>query len=326
MKQDPAPPELLSIDGLSVVFDTDEGALRAVDDVSFDVREGEVVGLVGESGCGKSVTAMSALRLVPSPPGRVTAGRILFRGRDLLALPIAELRGIRGREISTVFQDPMTSLSPLHRVGAQLAEALQLHRRVGSAEARTHAVAWLEKVGLPDAEQRLDNYPHQLSGGMRQRVMIAMALMLDPALVIADEPTTALDVTVQAQVFDVMMHARRAETSVLLITHDMGVVWERCRRVVVMYAGQVVEQGTVEEVFERPLHPYTAGLLAAIPSRQPRGGRLSTIPGQVPSPMAFPTGCRFHDRCPRAFDRCRSEAPPLYRPRAGCLARCFLHA
>jgi oligopeptide/dipeptide ABC transporter ATP-binding protein len=316
---------LLQIEDLSVHFDTDEGTVRAVDGVSLDIRRGEALGLVGESGCGKSVTALSVLRLIPSPPGHIAAGRILFHGDDLLRLPIARLRAVRGRAISMIFQEPMTALSPLHRIGAQLAETLQFHRNIRSDDAWRTGADWLRRVGIPDPADRMLAYPHELSGGMSQRVMIAMALMLDPELVIADEPTTALDVTIQAQVFDLMRGMRRKDTSLLLITHNMGVVWEMCTRVAVMYASEIVEVAGRDAVFSGPLHPYTEALIASIPPVAGNCRRLETIPGQVPSPLAYPAGCRFRDRCKYAFARCAIEHPPLYDI-DGRLVRCFLRA
>jgi peptide/nickel transport system ATP-binding protein/oligopeptide transport system ATP-binding protein len=324
-QQTPDATPLLRIRDLAVSFRTDEGLVRAVDGVCLDIRRGEVLGLVGESGCGKSVTAMSVLRLIPSPPGSVDGGSVLYRDRDLLAIPPRELQSIRGRAISMIFQEPMTALSPLHKIGDQLVEALRIHRRIRVRDARAVALDWLRKVGIPAAEEQMRAYPHQLSGGMRQRVMIAMAMMLEPELIIADEPTTALDVTVQAQVFDLMRHMKQRDMSVLLITHDMGVIWEMCSRVAVMYASEIVETGAISEVFSNPLHPYTEALLASIPSLDARRERLSTIPGQVPSPMEYPAGCRFQDRCPYVFDRCRAEHPALQQA-AGREARCFLAA
>ena len=316
---------LLTVTDLTVKFAVDEGELTAVDRVSFSVRRGEALGLVGESGCGKSVTAMSLLRLIPCPPGRIAAGQALFDGQDLLALPIDELRALRGRRISMIFQEPMTALSPLHRIGAQLSEALRLHRRdLPRAAAWREGAEWLRKVGIPDPTGALHAYPFELSGGMRQRVMIAMALLHHPDLVIADEPTTALDVTIQAQVFELMTRMRPADTSLMLITHDMGVVWELCHRMVVMYASQVVEEGEVKAVFANPLHPYTLGLLQAVPRLGHTARRLATIPGQVPSPLRYPVGCHFADRCPFAFDRCRREAPPLLALPGGRRSACFL--
>ena len=314
---------LLSIRDLCVSFDTDEGVVRAVDHVSLDILRGEVLGLVGESGCGKSVTAMSILRLIPSPPGHVDSGQIIFRERDLLVLPIRELRAVRGKDISMIFQEPMTALSPLHRVGRQLADTVRYHAKTTPRAAWQNGEAWLRKVGLPDAAERMHAYPFQLSGGMRQRVMIATALMLHPALVIADEPTTALDVTIQAQVFDLMRAMKERDTSLLLITHDMGVIWEMCDRVAVMYASQIVETGRVRDLFAAPLHPYTEALLAAIPSLARKSGRLPAIPGQVPSPLEYPSGCRFRERCSYAFGRCAVEQPSLGAVE-GRTARCFL--
>jgi peptide/nickel transport system ATP-binding protein/oligopeptide transport system ATP-binding protein len=315
---------VLEVSDLSVSFDTDAGRILAVDGVSFGIREGETLGLVGESGCGKSVTALSVLRLIPSPPGRVERGSIRFEGRDILQLSTDALQSVRGEGIGMIFQEPMTALSPLHRIGDQLVETVGLHRKVPAAEARASAVNWLKKVGVPDAEQRMAAYPHQLSGGMRQRVMIAMALMLGPRLLIADEPTTALDVTIQAQILELIRSLRAADRGVLLITHDMGVVWEMCDRVAVMYASQIVEEGAVDEVFARPLHPYAEALLKSMPAlTREQGARLPVIPGQVPSPLKYPTGCRFRDRCPYAFGRCAEAMPPL-QERGRRKARCFL--
>ncbi|OGV45369.1 MAG: peptide ABC transporter ATP-binding protein [Lentisphaerae bacterium GWF2_57_35] len=315
---------VLDIEDLRVSFDTDDGEVRAVNGVSFHVNEGEVLGLVGESGCGKTVTALSVLRLIPSPPGRVASGRIVHRGRDLLSLPIQEMRSIRGSAISMIFQEPMSALSPLHRVGGQLMETLMLHRPVSRKEAWRTSVEWLDKVGIPDPAARMDAYPFQLSGGMRQRVMIAMALMLDPELVIADEPTTALDVTVQAQIFDLLLKMKSRKTAILLITHDMGVVWNVCDRVHVMYASKLVEKGPRKEIFEHPRHPYTQGLLKAMPRLYRKTDRLPAIKGQVPSPLSIPSGCPFRDRCPFAFWRCPAEVPPLYPCGEEHEAACFL--
>ena len=299
-----AAPPALRIEDLRVSFDTAQGELRAVDGVSLSIAPGEALGLVGESGCGKSVTAMSVLRLVPSPPGRLVSGRILFDGRDLATLPLPDLRRIRGAAIGMVFQDPMTALSPLHRIGDQLLEALRLHRPVSRREGLALAAQWLVRCGIADPERCLREYPFRLSGGMQQRVMIASVLMTRPRLVIADEPTTALDVTVQAQVLDLMRNARDAETALLLITHNMAVVRRTCSRVAVMYAGRIVETGPVDEVFAHPCHPYTAALLAAMPSRHAPGERLPAIPGTLPSPLALPPGCRFAPRCERATREC----------------------
>jgi peptide/nickel transport system ATP-binding protein/oligopeptide transport system ATP-binding protein len=315
---------LLDIRDLSVVFDTDDGTVLAVDNVSFSIAPGEVVGLVGESGCGKSVTALSLLRLIPRPPGRLLSGSVIFDGQDLLSLPPEQLRHIRGRRISMIFQEPTSALSPLHRVGEQLVETLQLHSAIGEREAWRIGADWLGKVGIPDPEERMRAYPFELSGGMLQRVMIGMALMLDPAVVIADEPTTALDVTIQAQVLDLLRAMKRRDTALLLITHDLGVVWEMCDRVVVMYAARIVEEGPRRELFEHPTHPYTQALLESAVSLSQRSERLASIEGQVPSPLAFPPGCRFAPRCRHATDRCRRETPPLYDLGAGRRSACYL--
>ena len=314
--------ELLRIENLEVGFRTERGLAPAVAGVSLRVDAGEVVGLVGESGCGKSVTAMSVLRLVPSPPAQLVGGRILWRGEDLLAMSVDRLRAIRGREIAMVFQDPMTALSPLCRIGDQLAETALVHGGVSRREALALAKDWLGRVGLPDPARRMRDYPHQLSGGMQQRVMIASALMLDPALVIADEPTTALDAALQAQVLDLMTHVKRADTAVLLITHDMGVVRHAATRVAVMYAGQIVEEAPAAEFFAAPRHPYARALLEARPSRTRRERRLYAIPGSVPSPFDLPPGCRFAPRCRCAVPACSAAAPALLPCGEGRLCRC----
>lgn len=315
--------ELLRIKNLSVSFDTDDGKVKAVDNVSFSINRNEVLGLVGESGCGKSVTSMSILRLIPSPPGRIESGEILFEDKDLLSMPVEELRKIRGNKISVIFQEPMTALSPLHRIGRQLVEAFQFHKEISGKKAWQESEEWLSKVGIPDAGERMYSYPFQLSGGMRQRVMIAMALMLKPDLIIADEPTTALDVTIQAQIFDLINKMKEDNTSLLLITHDMGVIWEMCTRVAVMYASEIVESGPVKDIFNNPRHPYTEALLKSIPSLKHKEERLETIRGQVPSPLNYPAGCRFRERCKYAFDRCAAEHPEI-QTRDGKQIRCFL--
>ncbi len=302
---------LLEVRDLTVEFDTGDGIIRAADGVSFGLMAGEVLGLVGESGCGKSVTAMSIPRLIPQPPGRICSGTIGFAGEDLLQLPIPRMQQIRGREIGVIFQEPMTALSPLQRVERQLAEVYHLHTELTAREIRAQSLDWLEKVGLTDPERSLRCYPFELSGGMRQRVMIAMALLLQPKLVIADEPTTALDVTIQAQILELLLDMRREDTGLLLITHDMGVIWEMCDRVAVMYASHIVETAPVKELFEQPLHPYTRGLLASIPSLHHGKGPLPHIPGQVPSLLNPPPGCPFADRCPKVVDHCRKAMPPL---------------
>ncbi|HMP89205.1 MAG TPA: ABC transporter ATP-binding protein [Kiritimatiellia bacterium] len=302
---------LLRVENLSVSFKTDDGIVRAVDRVSFDVMRGEILGIVGESGCGKSVTAMSLLRLIPRPPGSIDSGKAWFGGRDLLSMPIEELRGIRGRDISMIFQEPMTALSPLHRIGRQMVETQQFHRDVDTATAWNIGVEWLKKVGIPDAAERMYAYPYELSGGMRQRVMIAMALMLEPKLIIADEPTTALDVTIQAQILALLREMKSRDTAVMLITHNLGVVWEMCSRMMVMYASEIVETGGVDELFANPAHPYTEALLKANPALAERRGKLETIPGQVPSPVNYPQGCRFQDRCPLVSEACRQQHPAI---------------
>ena len=303
--------KLLDVRGLTVDIETEEGPLRAVDHVSFSIDAGETFGLVGESGCGKSVTSMSLARLIPCPPCRITSGEVMFGGRDLLKLPIEELRRIRGKEIGVIFQEPMTALSPLIRVGEQLAEVVHLHERVEHKEALERARLWLGKVGIPDTKRCISAYPFELSGGMRQRVMIAMALILQPKLIIADEPTTALDVTIQAQILDLMREVKGPDAALLLITHDMGVIWEMCQKMAVMYASRIVETGTVKELFANPLHPYTQGLLRSIPSMNLGAGRLPHIPGQVPSLLKLPPGCAFAERCGIASEACRESVPHL---------------
>jgi oligopeptide/dipeptide ABC transporter ATP-binding protein len=315
---------LLEVRDLRTQFHTEDGVVRAVDGVSFRLDAGETLAVVGESGSGKSVTSLSILRLVASPPGRITGGQVLLRGRDLLALPEAAMRSVRGREISMIFQEPQTSLNPVHTCGDQIAEVVETHERAPREAARARAVEMLRRVGIPAPEQRAREYPHQLSGGMRQRVMIAMALACHPAVLIADEPTTALDVTIQAQILDLLAELRRElGMAVLLITHDLGVVAGSADRVAVMYAGQVVETGAVRDVFRGPLHPYTAGLLASLPRLGRRAGRLSVIPGGVPNPARFPAGCRFHPRCPLADARCREAVPELADFGGGRSARCW---
>ncbi len=313
---------LLELDALQTHFFTDEGVLPSVDGISFSIEAGETLGIVGESGCGKSVTAMSILQLIPQPPGRIVGGSIHFKGRNLLRLSKRELRKIRGNDIAMIFQEPMTSLNPVYTVGNQIVEAITLHQGVDHDAARLLALKMLKEVGIPAAEQRIDEYPHQLSGGMKQRVMIAMALCCNPDLLIADEPTTALDVTIQAQILDLLGREQRERgMAIMLITHDLAVVAETCRRVVVMYAGKVVEQGPVERIFENPIHPYTRGLLSSLPDRAPPGNRLPTIVGSVPAPLDFPSGCRFRNRCQVAGQECESVAP-LVQPEPNHFAFC----
>ena len=326
---------LLRVQNLITAFDTDRGLIKAVDDVSFDVPEGSTLAVVGESGCGKSVTALSVMRLVPTPPGQILGGRIEFRGRDLLKLRPREMRAVRGDQISMIFQEPMTSLNPVYSVGWQIVEAIRIHRKTSRRAAQDRAVQMLDLVGIPSASERVDSYPHQLSGGMRQRVMIAMALSCDPALLIADEPTTALDVTIQAQILDLLGRLQNElGMSIVFITHDLGVVAEFASHVVVMYAGRVVETAPVEALFEDPRHPYTRGLLESVPpmdvsqsAGRPR--RLPTIEGMVPDLASLPAGCRFADRCalyaskPPGHERCVTTEPELVAVGDGRLSRCY---
>jgi len=319
------PDPLLSIENLRTYFYTDAGVARAVDGVSFQIGAGETVGLVGESGCGKSVTALSILRLIASP-GRIEPdSRMLFEGRDLLQLSDEEIRRVRGNRIAMIFQEPMTALNPVFTVGYQIAEVARVHEKASKRDAWKRAVEMLELVGIPAPAERAKEYPHQLSGGMRQRVVIAMALVMKPALVIADEPTTALDVTIQAQILDLLRDLQqRFGTSILLITHDMGIVAEAASRVIVMYGGEIVEQAPVDRIFAAPHHPYTEGLLGAMPQVGHERERLQTIPGTVPPPTNWPSGCRFHDRCRYAWERTERAHPPLYEVEAGHFSRCFL--
>jgi len=307
---------LLEVQGLSVSFKTERGILPAVDDVSFKVKKGEMTGIVGESGCGKSVTALSILRLLPAPAARIAGGCIRFRGEDLLRLPEEKMRLLRGRAISMVFQDPMTSLNPVFRVGYQVGEILRTHFPDMNRKAISEKVRELfDMLGIPSPQRRMRSYPHELSGGLRQRVMIAMALACNPELMIADEPTTALDVTIQAQILDLIRDLQgKLGMSVLFITHDLGIVAQNTQRVVVMYAGKVVEEAETKELFRDPRHPYTRGLLRSLPGQQGNiqgKTKLPSIPGMVPDPLALPAGCYFRDRCPDAFDRCENAMPPL---------------
>ena len=319
---------LLEVTDLRTYFTTDVGVARAVDGVALQVGAGETLGIVGESGCGKTVTALSVLGLIPTPPGEIVSGSsIRFNDEELLEVKPARLREIRGNEISMIFQEPMTSLNPVLTVGHQIEEVLRLHRGLNKREARAAGVALLAEVGIPEPDQRFDAYPHQMSGGMLQRVMIAIALSCEPRLLIADEPTTALDVTIQAQILDLLVSLQRSHgMALLLITHDLGVIAEVCDRVVVMYGGQIVETGTTEEILTRPEHPYTQGLLASLPGIGDRDVRLNPIPGTVPSAVDWPEGCRFRDRCSFAWGRCAESAPNLLPVEGGSSrsVRCWL--
>ncbi len=318
--------KILEIKNLETHFFSSRGVAKAVDKVSYHVNKGEILGVVGESGCGKSVTSLSILQLVASPPGKIVGGEIIFDGEDLLKLSASEMqKRIRGNRISMIFQDPMTSLNPLFTVGQQLMEPLMLHRGMNEKQAKEEAIHMLKLVGIPMPERRFKQYPHSMSGGMRQRVMIAMALCCNPEVLIADEPTTALDVTIQAQILDLMKKLRdELGTSIIMITHDLGVVAEMCDRAVVMYCGSVVEEGTVEEIFHDPQHPYTRGLLASIPKLTDENAQLYNIKGTVPSLTALPNGCRFAERCEHCDGRCQSTRPGLTELTPTHKVRCFL--
>ncbi len=317
---------LLEVQDLKTYFHTEDGLARAVDGVSWSIHPGETLALVGESGCGKSVSALSVMKLVQQPPGRYEGGRILYQGRDLLTASEPQMRHIRGNQIAMIFQEPMTSLNPVYTVGNQIVEAVELHQDMRGQAALDHAVQMLAKVGIPDPAQRVREYPHQMSGGMRQRVMIAMALSCNPDLLIADEPTTALDVTIQAQIL-LLLKQLQTDTgmAVLLITHDLGVVAEVADRVAVMYAGKIVELAEVNELFEHPLHPYTQGLLRCVPKLEADQDRLEVIPGHVPNPLSFPSGCRFHPRCPLGHDdtTCQGQEPELRELRPDHWVSCW---
>ena len=320
---------LLQIKGLKTHFFTDEGVSPAVDGVDYAVRKGETLGVVGESGCGKSVTALSIMRLIPEPPGKIMDGDIIFEDQSLLSLSNDEMRRIRGNKISMIFQEPMTSLNPVYTIGNQISEALRLHQNLNKKDAHDRSIEMLQLVGIPEPERRVNEHPHQLSGGMRQRAMIAMALSCNPSLLIADEPTTALDVTIQAQILDLMVSLKAdLDTAIILITHDLGVVAESAARVVVMYAGKVVEEADVYNIFENPLHPYTEGLLKSIPridrSAQKKK-RLKEISGVVPIPSQLPAGCHFNPRCPKVMDICKKEVPQLKEEKNGHKVRCWLY-
>jgi oligopeptide/dipeptide ABC transporter ATP-binding protein len=322
--------DLIQVKNLQTSFFTPEGEVRAIDGISFEIGEGKTLGLVGESGCGKSVTSLSIMRLIQSPPGKIVGGEIFYRGKDLLKLGNEEMRKIRGNEISMIFQEPMTSLNPVFTVGNQIGEAIKLHQGLGKRETRAKTIEMLRLVNIADPESRVDSYPHQLSGGMRQRVMIAMALSCNPSLLIADEPTTALDVTIQAQILELMKELQQkiGGMALLLITHDLGVVAEQADDVAIMYAGKIVERANTEAIFNKPFHPYTVGLLNSLPSV---GGakkkRLDAIPGVVPNPLNLPSGCRFRDRCPKAADACAQSEPQLVVKEPGHSVAChFPHS
>jgi oligopeptide/dipeptide ABC transporter ATP-binding protein len=318
--------ELIQVKNLRTSFFTPEGEVRAVDGVSFNIGEGKTLGLVGESGCGKSVTALSIMRLVPSPPGKIVGGEIVYRGQDLLKLNGTAMRKIRGNEISMIFQEPMTSLNPVFTIGDQIGEAIRLHQGLGKRETREKTIEMLRLVKMADPESRVDDYPHQLSGGMRQRVMIAMALSCNPSLLIADEPTTALDVTIQAQILELIeeLQEKKLGMALLLITHDLGVVAERADEVAIMYAGKIVERAPTQAIFNRPLHPYTVGLLNSLPGvGAKKKKRLEAIPGVVPSLLELPSGCHFRDRCPKAAGICAEAEPELVEKQKDHWAACY---
>jgi oligopeptide/dipeptide ABC transporter ATP-binding protein len=317
--------ELLKVKNLKTYFFTHEGTVKAVDEVSFSVNQGKTLGLVGESGCGKSVTALSIMRLIPNPPGKIVSGEIWFEGKNLLKLDDKQIRKIRGKKISMIFQEPMTSLDPVFTIGHEIVEVIQLHQGLNKEEARKKAIEALKIVGIPDVEKRINNYPHQLSGGMRQRVMIAMALSCNPTLLIADEPTTALDVTIQAQILRLINDLKdKFGASVMLITHDLGVIAEMCDNVAVMYAGHIVEYTDVYTLFDNPLHPYTKGLSKSIPRMNVDVEHLNAIPGIVPNLLDLPSGCPFHPRCDFSFKRCVEEMPELIEIENSHLVKCHL--
>jgi len=319
--------ELLKVDNLSTYFHTDSGVVKAVDGVSFRLSYGDSLGILGESGCGKTVMALSIMRLIPSP-GRIESGEIFFEGENILGLPQAKMRRIRGSKISMVFQDPMTSLNPVFTIGDQILEAIRLHQGLSKKEAFNKAVETLQLVGIASPQRRFYDYPHQMSGGMRQRVMIAMAISCRPKLIIADEPTTALDVTIQAQIIDLLQNLReQIGTSIIFITHNMGIIAEAVKNVIVMYAGRIMEQATISDLFENPYHPYTDGLLKSIPKPDPmqKKKRLHMIPGSVPNLFNLPEGCKFNDRCRKSFSKCAKEEPPLFEVTIGHTCRCWLY-
>lgn len=318
--------DLVEFKNLKTHFFTEDGTVKAVNDVSFKIKTGETVGVVGESGCGKSVTAMSLMRLIPNPPGRIVAGEIYFDGRNVLELSDSEMREIRGNEISVIFQEPMTSLNPVFTIGDQIAEVIILHQHLSKAEARKKSIEMLKLVGIPRAEEVVDSYPHELSGGMRQRAMIAMAVSCNPMLLIADEPTTALDVTIQAQILDIMKNLKnKLNTSIMLITHDLGVIAEMADYVIVMYAGKVVEEAPVIELFKNPMHPYTVGLLNSKPILNKDRERLYSIPGQVPNPIGMPETCYFSERCEKCLKLCKEKQPELKQVNTNHKVACWLY-
>lgn len=318
---------VLDVKQLRTSFFSADGEIPAVDEVSFSVKKGEILGIVGESGCGKSVTSLSIMKLIPQPPGKIVGGEILLNGENLVSSSEKRMREIRGNEIAMIFQEPMTSLNPLFTIGNQLIEGITIHKKIGKKAAFKQAVEMLKLVGLPRANEIMREYPHQLSGGMRQRVMIAMALSCHPKLLIADEPTTALDVTIQAQILSLMKDLNeKLETAIIMITHDLGVVAEVCERIIVMYAGKIVEEASVRELFKNPKHPYTVGLLQSVPDIRENKERLYSIPGNVPKPGSITTGCRFAARCEFVLDKCLFENPPLYQiEQEEHYVRCFLH-
>lgn len=317
---------LVEFKGLKTYFYTEEGVVKAVDGVNFNIRPGETLGVVGESGCGKSVTAMSLMRLIPSPPGKIVGGEILFKGQNVLDLSDEEMRKIRGNEISVIFQEPMTSLNPVFTIGYQIGEVLELHQNMDKVQAEKKSIEMLKLVGIPRADEIVKSYPHELSGGMRQRAMIAMALACNPELLIADEPTTALDVTIQAQILDLMRNIKeRLNTSIMLITHDLGVIAEMADYVVVMYCGKIIEEAPVRELFANPMHPYTVGLLNSKPVINRDTDRLYSIPGQVPNPIGLPDDCHFCPRCSKAMKKCQGEEPHLINVNESHKVACWLY-
>lgn len=318
---------ILRLNDLRVSFQSGKKFVPAVDGISFELKEGEILGIVGESGSGKSVTSLATMGLIPTPPGKIDNGEIIFEGNDLINISEKEWRKIRGNQISMIFQEPMTSLNPLFTIGNQLMEAIRLHTDLTKSQTKVRSMELLKLVGIPRAEGILKEHPHQLSGGMRQRVMIAMAMACNPKVLIADEPTTALDVTIQAQILELMKDLnKKTNTSIILITHDLGVVAEICERVIVMYSGQIVEQGSVQKILKDPQHPYTKGLLKSVPDLRGKKDRLYSIPGTVPAPGTIQNGCRFAARCEEAFGQCRTESPELYKSeKDGHEVRCFLH-